>query len=123
MYFLEARGGSEGKKIGKEELYVLSEALKIRNNLGRFHRGALFDDWNIEDILSLLNFENMISGKSVRKDIDKMTEAISLTIELSNQIHFSGKYDNRRLREVNTIVALNALVSNYKELCIIYHYI
>ncbi len=96
MYFLEARGGSEGKKIGKEELYVLSEALKIRNNLGRFHRGALFDDWNIEDILSLLNFENMISGKSVRKDIDKMTEAISLTIELSNQIHFSGKYDNRR---------------------------
>jgi hypothetical protein len=81
------------RKVGQESipeaaLATLTEANKIRKELGSYQSRAYFDDRNLEDLLSILSFE-LFSGRSewIQK-YEIIVEAISLVIELSCNLKF-----------------------------------
>jgi hypothetical protein len=78
-----------GNPLNSSDIVIFEKALAIRNNLNSYHGRALFDDRNIEDILSLLTF-NALTDPTAQKDIDAFTIAITRTIELSCLVTHPG---------------------------------
>lgn len=83
------------KKIGDdqipfENLTILQKALAIRSEMDGYHGRVAFDDRNIEDILSMLAFNQQAGGTKEKNKLDAFTDAISTTIELSCKITHPG---------------------------------
>ncbi len=90
MWEFSIRKTNQGKRLSSEDIVIFDEAMVIRNELDGYHGRAMFDDRNIEDILSILSF-NMLGGK--QEDEDKlvaMTRAITRTIDLCCTVEHSG---------------------------------
>jgi len=47
----------DGQPLDSSDIEIFESAIKIRNDLDRYHGRAEFDDRNIEDILSILSFD------------------------------------------------------------------
>ena len=90
MYEFALRRRANGATLTEEDEEIFSAAMRTRDELDGYHGRAMFDDRNIEDVLSILSF-NVLAG--TRKDRDKlkaMTRAIARTIELSCTVKHPG---------------------------------
>ena len=73
-----------------ENLKVFSDAWNIIDEISKFHTNAEFDERNIEDLLSILKFDNY-STKAGNKNKQKIIEkAISTIIEITCQVKHDG---------------------------------
>jgi hypothetical protein len=81
------------EKIGEQplspsDLEILKDAQRIRLLLGDYANRAYFDNYNIEDVLSLLDFQ-ALQGEEYQKNFEKMVQAVSRTIELSCRFKYT----------------------------------
>ena len=72
-----------GEMIVEKDHELFCEISQIKKQLGCFHTQADFDEWNIEDILSILSFNEMVGSKESKSNLPKFTNAIAKTIELT----------------------------------------
>lgn len=94
MWELAIRKRINGKALSPGDIEVLIEAMKVRSELNEYHGRAAFDDRNIEDILSILSFNEMIPTRR-KSRLSTITKAIGRTIELSCSVTHSGVDGNR----------------------------
>ncbi len=87
MWEMAERGTLENLPLSLENLTVLRTANEIRRELQNYQSRANFDSENIEDLLSILAFEQM--GNRLRgTDYDSLVQAVALTIELCGRVPF-----------------------------------
>lgn len=95
MWEYAIRGKARGKDISMPDMEILKEALKVRSELDGYHGRAVFDDRNIEDILSILTFNVLGGGEGEKERFSAFVKAISTTIELSCEVEHAGLNDER----------------------------
>lgn len=78
-----AKKGHVVKGLSREDQQIFARAQTIREELDGYHGRARFDDWNIEDVLSLLSFNAIGGGRPERSKLESMTQAIARTVELT----------------------------------------
>ena len=86
MLDIAVRGKVYGEDITRQDHELIQEAMSIRAELDNIHGRAVFDDRNIEDILSVLAFNVLGGGKKDKNKFDTVTRAICRTIELCSTI-------------------------------------
>jgi hypothetical protein len=95
MWEYSVRGKTATDSLSQEDLDILAFAMQIRKELDGYHGRAMFDDRNIEDILSLLSFNLLAGNKQDQEKLAAMARAITRTIELSCEVKYprldSGK--------------------------------
>jgi SIR2-like domain len=90
------------KPLDRGDQEIFEDAIKVRNELDNYHGRAVFDDRNIEDILSILSF-NVLGGKRADKDkLNKINRAIARTIELSCSVTHPGAPQSGNARVIET---------------------
>lgn len=104
MWTLARTGRCNGEPIPPQQLRILEEALKVREELDGYHGRAAFDVWNIEDVLSILSF-------SSRKRLEGMTKAIAQVIELTCQVKHNGQLNQHRDRITRYEMFWRALIA------------
>jgi hypothetical protein len=90
MLDIARRGKRDDKAVSKEDLAVIEEGLKVRDELDTYHGRAAFDVWNIEDLLSILAFSN-------QGGLERMTKAIGKVIELTCSVKHDGNLGTKQL--------------------------
>ncbi len=80
----------DGQPITSEQDLILGKALEVRGYLSKYHARANFDERNIEDILSLLNFEKIAGLEGADERMNDMVKAISTTIGITCKQKFEG---------------------------------
>lgn len=89
MWELAIRGNYKGNELSDEDLQILKKAMAIREELDHYHGRAMFNDRNLEDILSLLSFNEMPGIRKNKEKLQSFIQAISRTIEISCLIKHS----------------------------------
>lgn len=90
MWEFAIRKSMAGEPLSGENIDIFNSAIKIRDELDGYHGRAMFDDRNIEDILSILSF-NMLGGAKRDKDkLASMNRAIARTIDLCCSVQHPG---------------------------------
>lgn len=56
MWEFAARKTHNGNPLDAADLEIFEDAIQVKNELDSYHGRAVFDDRNIEDILSILSF-------------------------------------------------------------------
>lgn len=94
------QGKCNGKNLSEDDLDLFRKADEIRNELDGYHGRARFDDRNIEDLLSILSFNEMTESANKESKLNTMTRAIARTIELSCNItaQTMGPFTRRSMR-------------------------
>jgi hypothetical protein len=91
MWEISRRGRWLDTFLPLEDQNIFRRAIEVTNELDQFHGRAMFDDRNIEDILSILSF-NVVAGKKKDKDkLKDLTRAIARTIELTCTVKHDGR--------------------------------
>lgn len=90
MWEFAARRTQNGKPLDSSDLEIFEDAIKVKNELDSYHGRAVFDDRNIEDILSILSFNVLGGGKGDKDKLNKINRAIARTIELSCSVTHPG---------------------------------
>jgi len=101
MWEYSIRGIANEKKLTAVDKKTLEDALEIRSEMDGYHGRVAFDDRNIEDILSMLAFNQLGGGKSDKDKLKSFTNAISTTIELSCNVKHSGIPINNRYTKID----------------------
>lgn len=104
MWEFAARKQVNGEPMSRDDIDTFQKAMVITNELDSYHGRASFDDRNLEDILSILSFNEMHLSTRKNSKLSLFTKAISRTIELTCQVKHDG---------TNTIQNLGH--SNYRE--------
>lgn len=86
MWEFAKRGEAHGMPLTTEDQKLLKAAMAIRTELDMYHGRAMFDDRNLEDILSLLSFADMADPSQDHHRLSTFTRAISRTIELTCKV-------------------------------------
>lgn len=102
MWEYAARKKSNGDPLSKEDLEIFEDAIKVKNELDSYHGRAVFDDRNIEDILSILSFNVLGGGTRDKHKLNKMNRAIARTIELSCSVTHPGVSTTGQHQAINT---------------------
>lgn len=76
-----------GKAVSDADAKIISDALEVRSELDAYHGRINFNDRNIEDILSILQFNQLAGDVNAEAKIKAMSIAISKTINLSCTIN------------------------------------
>lgn len=84
-------GQGNGVALTESDQHILNRAIDIRNGLRNYHAQVSFNQFNIEDILSILSFDAMAGSEDGQKKLDDFTRAIARTIELSCNVKHSGR--------------------------------
>ena len=80
-----------GKPMSPDDIETFEKVIEIRNELDSYHGRALFDDRNLEDILSILSFNEIHTSKSSKSKLSLFKKAISRTIELTCCVKDDGE--------------------------------
>ncbi|MBL9181714.1 MAG: hypothetical protein JNN17_06210 [Verrucomicrobiaceae bacterium] len=91
---LATTGVSEHRELTADEIKALQKAVAIRDSLREYHATVAFDQFSIEDILSILSFDVLAGSNKARQQLDEFAQAISLTIELTCSVQHHGKLDS-----------------------------
>lgn len=86
--------------LSEADLKVFSEAIEIRNRMDTYHARVSIDQFNLEEILSILYFEAQAGSKNGKKDLDTFENAVARTIELTCNVKHNGK-----LNEIQSVGA------------------
>lgn len=90
MWNFAIRRSIDGKPMTADDINIFSAGIKIRDELDGYHGRAMFDDRNIEDILSILSFNMLRGAKRDKERIAAINRAIARTIDLSCTIEHPG---------------------------------
>lgn len=93
MIELSATGRGPRGPLSAEDKSILHEALKIRNTIESYHARVTIDQFNLEQILSVLVFETQIGKKNSKQDLAKFTRAIATTIEITCNVLHDGNLE------------------------------
>lgn len=94
IWELAKTGVAVHRELTDDEVKLLLRAVEIKNSMREYHAQVAFDQFNIEDILSILSFDVLAGSKQGREQLDDFTRAISLTIELSCEVGHHGKLNS-----------------------------
>lgn len=92
------RSPLDGNPLNQNDQELFDQATELIKDLDSYHGRANFDDRNIEDLLSILSFQQIAGGRGSKTSLEKITKAIARTIELTCKI----KDRNLIGRPVNT---------------------
>jgi hypothetical protein len=90
MWELANRRQLNGVSLSKPDLEIFDSAMKVRYELNEYHGRAAFDDRNIEDLLSILSFNNYLPQPGRPNRLAILTKAIARTIELCCAVKHPG---------------------------------
>ena len=79
--------------LSENDLRVFAEAIDIRNRMDTYHARVSIDQFNLEEVLSILYFEKQAGSKNGKKDLDTFEKAVTRTIELTCNVKHNGKLD------------------------------
>ncbi len=85
MWEFAIRGQANGEDLSETKREIFRNAMKIKHKLDHYHGRALFDDRNLEDILSILSFNNI---RNENNDLSDFVKAIAETIELTCEVKY-----------------------------------
>lgn len=91
MWEFAVRKQVNGEPMSPDDIDIFQKAIDIKNELDSYHGRALFDDRNLEDILSILSFNEIQSSKTSESSLFWFTKAISRTIELTCRVKHDGE--------------------------------
>lgn len=86
MWEFAVRKQVDGKPMLQDDIDTFQKAIEIKNELDSYHGRALFDDRNLEDILSILSFNEIHLSTRSKGKLFLFTKAISRTIELTCRV-------------------------------------
>ena len=89
MWEFSVRKKVNGEPMSSDDIDTFKKAIEIKNELNSYHGRASFDDMNLEDILSILSFNEINLSSSKKSKL--FTKAISRTIELTCQVKHDGE--------------------------------
>lgn len=92
MIELAATGRGPRGPLSGDEKSILIKALDIRNKIENYHARVSIDQFNIEQILSVLVFESQTGNKKGRNDLEIFTKAIATTIDLTCNVRHDGSF-------------------------------
>lgn len=90
MWEFAVRKSHDGEKLSPTDLAIFEDAIQVKNELDGYHGRAVFDDRNIEDILSILSFNVLGGVRSDREKLNRMNRAIAKTIDLCCSVTHPG---------------------------------
>lgn len=90
MWEFAVRKQVDGKPMKADDIDVFEKAMKIRDQLDSYHGRAMFDDRNLEDIISILTFDEILQLRGRWNRVSWFTKAISRTIELTCKVKHNG---------------------------------
>jgi hypothetical protein len=102
MWEFAARKTHNGEPLSHADLEIFEDAIKVKNELDSYHGRAVFNDRNIEDILSILSFNVLGGGRGDKNKLDKINRAIARTIELSCSVTHTGVKNKGSNRIIET---------------------
>ena len=102
MWELSVRKSNKGDQLSEEDSKIFDDAIKVKNELDSYHGRAVFDDRNIEDILSILAFNVVGGGKGDKDKLNMINRAIARTIELSCSVTHPGVSKTGQNSAINT---------------------
>jgi len=91
MWEFAITGRASDENLSHEDQMLFVEAMKIKDELDTYHGRAMFDDRNLEDILSILSFNEMSGKKGSKKKLSIFLKAISRTIDLTCRVKHDGE--------------------------------
>lgn len=94
MVEMAITGKSPKGSLSDEHRKTLSEVLRIRDSLESYHARVALNQFNIEQILSVLSFEALCGNKAGKRDLAAFSKAISTTIELTCNVLHDGKFNS-----------------------------
>ncbi len=80
------------KKLSEKDQETLAKAIKIRNRLESYHARVAVNQFNIEQVMSILSFDAYVGQRGARKLLEDFTQAIATTIELSCDVLHDGRF-------------------------------
>lgn len=92
------RSPLDGQILNQWDQELFDQATGLISDLDSYHGRANFDDRNIEDLLSILSFQQLAGGRGSKTSLEKITRAIARTIELTCNV----KDRNLIVRPVDT---------------------
>jgi len=84
------KGESKSGQLIDEDKGIFHKAIEIMNELDSYHGRAAFDDRNLEDLLSILAFNELGGGHEEKLKLEQMIEAVTRTIELTCDVQHNG---------------------------------
>lgn len=90
MWEYSIRKTANGKALTTDQVNILKEALAVRTELDGYHGRVVFDDRNIEDILSMLAFNILGGGRTDTNKFKAFIKSISETIEIACNVKHPG---------------------------------
>ncbi len=100
MWELHSRGHHNLVPISAEDQALFASVQKLRERLDGYHGRASFDDRNIEDLLSILSFDELGKRQSKSSGLSLMSKAIARTIELTCNVKSMVGTDLRRQEDI-----------------------
>jgi len=97
MWEFAVRKQVNDKPMLPDDIDTFQKAIEIKNELDSYHGRAMFDDRNLEDILSILSFNEIHSSKTSKNRLFWFTKAISLTIEMTCRVKHDGENNIQNL--------------------------
>ncbi len=91
MITMTATGRSPQGPLAEEDKSIFKRAMEIRDTIENYHARVSIDQFNIEQVLSVLFFEASVGPAIARKPLDDFSQAISRTIELTCNVSHNGK--------------------------------
>jgi len=91
MWEFAVRKQVNGEPMSPDDIDTFQRAIEIKNELDSYHGRALFDDRNLEDILSILSFNEIHLSTRSKSKLFWFTKAISRTIELTCRVKHDGE--------------------------------
>jgi hypothetical protein len=86
MIELAATGRGSRGKLNDIEKSILEKAIKIRNSIENYHARVAIDQFNIEQLLSVLLFNSQSGGRNNKINLEIFKQAIAATIDLTCKI-------------------------------------
>jgi hypothetical protein len=93
MIEISATGRGPRGVLKSEEQSILKKALEIRNKIENYHARVAIDQFNLEQILSVLVFESQIGNSKGKRDLEIFSKAIATMIELTCNVMHDGKFN------------------------------
>lgn len=101
MWQFHARGHNNLNPLSDQDAKLFAEVQRIRERLDSYHGRASFDDNNIEDLLSILSFDELgRRGGGGSSELSLMSRAIARTIELTCNIKSRYGFELRLAEDV-----------------------
>ena len=82
MIEINAKGVGPRGKISQSDKLTIEKALEVISSIENFHARVSINQFNIEELLSVILFKSEAGVNGSKKDLDNFKKAIAATIEI-----------------------------------------